>query len=215
MNISEALIEKYHKGLCSPEEELAIENWLENGDEDTFEFPHEVSVKDIKAEVWTQLHDEVVSRPARLRSRIWKFSSAAAAVVAITTGLLYLKNQPAEIGKETEIVAVHQTGHTPQTEALQIEFGSESGAVYSQEKQTLDFFGVVKITPKKNMKLSFTSLCDGNRETVRDIDVKGGTTYFAMDVKHQNSSELVIMDKDLVGELPPILQNSLIAQFGI
>ena len=214
MNISDALIEKYHQGLCNPEETEAIEKWLQNGEEDEFEFPAEVSVKEIKMEVWKDLQPHLITRNRSLRPAFRKYAGmAAAAMVIVVFGVRYLKDISTDTG--TNGLLAHEISSPQQTEALKIEFGSESGAVYSKENKMLDFCGVVKITPKENMKLSFTSLCDGNRETIKEIDVKGGTTYFAMDLKHQDSSELVVMDTNLVGELPPIVQNSLIAQFGI
>ncbi|TDE08070.1 hypothetical protein [Dyadobacter psychrotolerans] len=216
MNISEALIEKYHHGLCSREEAEAIEKWLEDGDEQQLELPEHIPVEEIKMDVWKDLQPQFnISTPSS-KSVFWKYTGmAAAAVIIFMLGGSFLKNISGAFTTPPSGALARVTSVSDQTEALKIEFGRESGASYSQEDKMLDFCGVVKITPKENMKLSFTSFCDGNRETIKEIDVKGGTTYFAMDLKHQNSSELIVMDKNMVGELPPIVQNSLIAQFGI
>lgn len=217
MIISEKLIEKYHQGLCTPEEVQAIELWLDSDEEPEFSFPEELVAKnEIKAEIWSDVHSHITSEKSKAGSfPIWNYAGSAAAVVLAFLGIFYFySNQESSTGKSsTKLTSVHPS--SLQTDALQIEFGAESGAVYSKENRVLDFCGVVKITPKENMKLSVTSLCDGNRETLKEINVVGGTTYFAMDLKNHNSSELVIMDKNLIGELPPLLQNSLIAQFGI
>ncbi|GGM96956.1 hypothetical protein GCM10010967_33450 [Dyadobacter beijingensis] len=206
MNISQALIEKYHQGLCTAEEKAAVEQWLDDADEPGLDFPAALSKEEIKMEIWDGLRAEVTH--SKSPKVWWKYAGmVAAAVVILVSGVMYVQ-------KSTPEVSV-AAGNAPSSEALQIEYGTESGAEYSQETQMLNFCGVIKITPRKNMKLSFTSICDGKRETVREMDVKGGTTYFAMDVKDQNSSQLIVMDKSLVDELPPILQNSLIAQFGI
>lgn len=218
MNISEALIEKYHQGKCTPEEAESIEKWLDDAEEIEFNFPAELTSKEtIKTEIWAEVQTFMSERKTvELSSRYqWKYAGMVAAALLAVAGFFYLQKGEAVSKANSTAVAVIDKASPVQTEALKIEFGTESGAVYSKENKMLDFCGVIKITPKENMKLSFTSLCDGNRETLREIDVKAGTTYFAMDLKHQNTSELVIMDKSLVGELPPLLQNSLIAQFGI
>lgn len=211
MNISEALIEKYHQGLCSAEEKAAVEQWLEDGDEPGLVFPEELSREQIRMEIWDGLEAQVTrSRPIYSTAWLKYAGMAAAAVVLAVCGFIYFKNP---VNNAADGLAAGNAA--PSSEALQIEFGAESGAEYSQETRMLNFCGVIKITPKRNMRLSFTSICDGKKETVREMDVKGGTTYFAMDVKDQHTSQLIVMDKNLVDELPPVLQNSLIAQFGI
>lgn len=213
MNISEALIEKYHQGLCTPEEAESIEKWLDDAEEIELQFPTSLTEKEtIKAEIWTEVQSYMSEQKIeRSFWNKWKYAGMVAAMLLAVIGFFNLQKEDAS----SNAIAAVVDASPVQTEALKIEFGTESGAVYSKEDKMLDFCGVIKITPKENMKLSFTSLCDGNRETLKEIDVKAGTTYFAMDLKHQNTSELVIMDKSLIGELPPLLQNSLIAQFGI
>ena len=215
MNISNALIERYHQNLCTPEETEAVEKWLEAVDGDEYELPYDIAIDAIKMEVWKELEPHVVSAKSK-RRRAWKYAGmAATAMLMAFAAASYFIGHSKDINTvlagslSQEVLSPHNN------DALKIEFGSESGASYSQKDKMLNFCGVIKITPKENMKLSFTSLCDGNRETTKEIDIKGGTTYFAMDLKHRNSSELVVMDKNMVGELPPIVQNSLIAQFGI
>ncbi|GAA4442028.1 hypothetical protein GCM10023091_28130 [Ravibacter arvi] len=214
MNLSEALIEKYHKGLCTPEERRTVEKWLETGETDEFELPAGISLGAIKQEIWNEIRPSVGMGRAIHRRRPGSLTGWAAAAALVTAVGLYSLVETFTPGISKHLPAGEITTRS-QAEPLQIELGNESGAVYIKESRMLDFCGVVKIIPKENMKLSFTSLCDGNRETVKEMVVKGGTTYFAMDLRHHNSSELVVMDKNLVGELPPIVQNSLIAQFGI
>lgn len=210
MNISEALIEKYHRGLCSAREKEAVEKWLENGDEPELYFPEGLSREEIKTAVWEGLQSGITRRQEASGVPFRKYTAMmAAAVLVVVSGLGYFLSRPEPGDSQGKQVAGLPS------EALQIEFGRESGAVYSKEARMLNFCGVIKITPRENMKLSFTSICDGREEIVREVDVRGGTTYFAMDLKDYNASQLIVMDKNLVAELPPLLQNSLIAQFGI
>lgn len=211
MNISGALIEKYHQGLCGAEEKEAVEKWLENGDEPELYFPEELPKEEIKMAVWEGLQSRITRRHEWFGALSRKYTAvAAAAVLVVISGLAYFQGrlEPGD-GLNGKLAAGLPS------ESLQIEYGRESGAVYSKEARMLNFCGVIKITPRESMKLSFTSICEGHEEIVRDVDVKGGTTYFAMGLGGQNTSQLIVMDKNLVAELPPLLQNSLIAQFGI
>lgn len=210
MNISEALIEKYHQGLCSAREKEAVEKWLENGDEPDLYFPEGLSKEEIKMAVWEGLQSRVTRQHGLSGALFRKYAAVmAAAVIVVVSGFGYFLSRLESGSSQGKLAAGRPS------ETLQIEFGRESGAVYSKEARMLNFCGVIKITPSENMKLSFASTCDGNEEIVREVDVRGGTTYFAMDLRDHNSPQLIVMDKSGVGDLPPLLQNSLIAQFGI
>lgn len=220
MNVSRHLIEKYHQGLCTPEEARAVEEWLDADEEPEVSFPeHLESRPEIKDEIWQNLQRDLQKSKPVLHSlqgnrNIWRV--AIAAVVLLLGGFIGWKTV-LPVSTPTKEIALKAENPLSQlkTDELTIEFGRDSKAVYNKEADVVNFCGIIRITPKKDMTLSFNATCQDGRDSTRQIEIKGGNSYFAMDLKNRNSSELLVMDEEMIFELPPLITNSLIAQFDI
>ncbi len=220
MNVSRHLIEKYHQGLCTPEEAKAVEAWLDTDEDLNVIFPeHLASKPTIKEEIWENLQRDLQKPQPLIRSFPQKRTgwSVAAAVVLVAMASFIgweITTAPLEPVRE---LSVKSGKSLPQlkTDELTIEFGRNSKAVYNKKGDVVSFCGIIRITPKKDMKLSFNTTCQNGTDASRQIEIKQGSSYFAMDLKNRNSSELLVMEEDLIFELPPLITNSLIAQFDI
>lgn len=217
MKVSKDLLERYHQGLCSPDEQKTVEQWLLDDDDDSH-FPDHLPDKNlVKEEIWQQVQsDTIMADPSDLSTIVRKkpkktYWAAAAAIVLLVTSLFVFRNGK---GPDSTVVQSRKMKGL-NTELFDIEFGNESRATFDRENEMVDFCGIIKITPKKSMKLSFSNYCGNHEELKREMHVTGGTTYFALDLKNNHHTELLVMNEDLLFELPPLLRNSLIKQFGI
>lgn|GEM_PF-4950033 len=218
MKVSKKLIERYHLGRCSYDEEEAVEQWLLDT-QDTPLFPEGILDKETtKVEIWEQLRRDTLQAAARKGKRLsakryLKVYAGAAAIALLLLTTLFWNQKPtaistAELARSTKITGLN-------TELFDIELGRESEATFDSKNELLDFCGIIKITPKKSMRLSFANFCGSHDELKKEVNVTGGTTYFALDLKNNEHTELLVMDEDLLFELPLLLRNSLISEFGI
>jgi len=225
MKVTTELIEKFNRKECSASEISAIEQWLLNDDyEDEVEISEE-SEKQIKAEIWDEVSEVLPSKNKEcvlnLFQQNFKWIAAAASVsilLVISVVLLY----SFDINKQGESALIKtptkQLGQQKQeiwNKDFNIVLGDKSKASFDSDKRLVDFCGVIKISPKKDISLSFNDICSGDKPSSKGIEFKKGETYFALNYKNQESDQLVIMNENLIFELPPLLKYELSDQFDI
>lgn len=221
MKVTTELIEKYNQGQCTPAEVRAVEEWLLN-DEDTdeVELSEEAEVE-LKAEIWEDIAEILPSaKPVPFLTRHRWMAVAASVSVLITISFLLFKslnqgtvNQPILSGSEMKESRVRQQEIF--TEDFDIVLGDKSRASFDSDKGLVDFCGAIKISPKKDISLSFSDVCSKDGSASKGIDFKKGETYFALNYKNQDSDQVVIMNENLIFELPPLLKYELSEQFDI
>lgn len=225
MKVTTELIEKYNQGQCTASEIDAVEDWLLNDeDADEIEISKE-SETQLKAEIWDDISEVL---PSRTRERVWKLSPhhfrwvAVAASVSIlfvvsATSLFTFNKE-----KQNQVSLVTLRAEAPRirqqkilTEDFDIVLGDRSSASFNSDTGLIDFCGAIKISPKKDISLSFSDVCSEDGSESKGVDFKKGQTYFAMNYKNQNSDQVVVMNENLIFELPPIIKNQLSDQFDI
>jgi hypothetical protein len=201
MKVTRTLIEKYHKGDCSPEESAAVESWLtdDHVDMGTPAFTSDAARASMKQRIWQEV------RPVlpfyKRRSTIL---SAAAAVLVLCL-LRFLPHNPASVDQSGDL-------NTP---AFSIEFGKESNATFNSEQGAINFCGTIKIIPKKDIHLSFHTTCTDGTTRTKEIFFKEGEAYIALHYKDKESSEMLVINENMLFELPPMIKNQLSEQFKI
>lgn len=199
MKVTRALIEKYHQGNCTPEENRAVESWLtdDHVDMGTPAFASDAARSSMKQRIWQEV------RPVlpfyKRRSTIF---SAAAAVLVLCL-LRFLPHTPSATDESGDI-------NTP---GFTIELGKESKATY--DEGAINFCGTIKIIPKKDIHLSFHTTCTDGTTRTKEINFKEGEAYIAMHYKDKESSEMLVINENMLFELPPMIKNQLSEQFKI
>lgn len=194
MKVTRALIEKYHRGECSLEESAAVENWLDdNQTDDINAFASDADRNAMKQGIWQEVRPVVpfYRRPGAI--------FAAAAAVLLLCLLRFL---------------------TPGTDAgdspgFTIELGKESKASFNKEQGAINFCGTIKIVSQKDIKLSFKTTCTDGTTRIKAVHVKEGESYIALHYKDKQSSEMLIINENMLFELPPLIKNQLSEQFKI
>lgn len=192
MKVTRALIEKYHQGQCTPAECSAVENWLADDQAaDTAAFANDTDRAVMKQRIWQEV------RPILpFYKRRTTFFAAAAAVLVLC--LFRFLPQPVD----------DSPGFT-------IELGKESNASFNEEQGAINFCGTIKIVSQKDIDLSFKTTCTDGTIRTKAIHVKEGQSYIALHYKDKQSSEMLIINENMLFELPPVIKNQLSEQFKI
>lgn len=200
MKVTKELLEKYHRGHCTPEEKTAVENWLLDDSDVDDSFPVFVDEATIQQEMWSHIQQELPSsKPRRLFRWSLLGSVAAACVVVLGLGwLLYRTHTPA----------------TPQSQEISgrdytLAAGPES-KVQVTKAGIINFCGRLEIQPKKDVQLSFIE------QSPEHFSFQKGETYFAFYTcqKADHEKILVIKEKSLQS-LPPVAKRQLMDEWGI
>lgn len=221
MKVSKELLEKYHSGHCNDQEKILVEAWLcsEEYDVDTMGLDDKQK-NALKEEIWGNLKSETVdvlmkneaTQSRKLLPRLFWLSTAAAVLLFFCEiAFMLFQNSTTK-----QLTARHQNTLAPiDQEAVQMVLGQGSHAFFDSNADRVDFCGLVKITPKMNIKIAFATGCENSDNLQKEVFMTEGKTYFALDLKDAYRGELVVMSEDNIYELPPLVRNAIRAQFGI
>jgi hypothetical protein len=194
MKVTRPLIEKYHDGHCTPEESAAVENWLANDQvDDTAAFANDADKAVMKHRIWQEVGPAVP---------FYKRRSILFAAVAAVLLLCLLRFLP------LFTASVDSPGFT-------IELGKESNASFNKELGAINFCGTIKIVSQKDINLSFKTTCTDGTTRIKAVHVKEGEAYIALHYKDKQSSEMLVINENMLFELPPVIKNQLSEQFKI
>lgn len=223
MTVSKELIEKYHKGECTPEESAMVENWLLDDDIEIEIFlPKNLQKEDAKAEMWQNIASSLPSSKGKNKFSIINFSGlnpynlVAAASVLLLIGFSFLM---LKINKKESIVTSINASLSENKEIdskdYTISLGPESNARIDANTGLIDFCGTILISPKKDIDLSFKDICTTTKRNTGKMNFKKGETYIALNYRNKKDNELIVMDEKLLMGLPPIVKRQIMDQFNI
>jgi len=204
--INKELLERYHLGQCTKDERDAVEEWLDNDDlEISGNIDISNNLNETKATIWDEVQCDIKNKNSRFL-HLKQFLSATAAALLCLLGLstFLLHDQLPE-----EFTFDNLSGDQIQNfeeHNYNITLSKKSFARIDTETGELDLKGDIMFTPKKDLTLL---ICDSNHQ----IRLKSGETYILMAQK-QNCEHVVLTKQELTF-LSPILQNQLKIQFNI
>ena len=226
MKVSKELIEKYHDGKCSPEENAVVENWLLD-DDDTQIFPEPTGdKKKISREMWQDIKLVLPSEIKKSESLIFKMpaiqwvamAAAASITVFIATFMFLNKTESNSRHSQANISSVNVSESLNReilSDDFTISLGPQSNVQINSGTGLVDFCGTLKISPKKDMSLSFKDVCTNTKGNTEKIDFKKGETYIALNYRHEKTTEVIVMEEKLLMGLPPVLKRQIMDQFNI
>lgn len=193
MKVDKELIERYHKQECTPEEMLAVEQWLLSDTSDE-ELPAELHL--LEQEMWQDI------APARKPFPFMRVAAAAAVLLAMVfTGLRFFHH----LDVERPVAVNNQSVHIKYISAADynMSVAPNSTAMLNRELGTMHFTGSLMLKPKEDMQLSL----DNGRQK---LDFKAGQTYILV-----NNGEVVVVNERNLMDMPPVLQQRISAEFKI
>ncbi|MBD1432086.1 hypothetical protein H8B06_04550 [Sphingobacterium sp. DN00404] len=221
MNVSKELIAKYHQGLCSDEERASVEAWLNSDSEEELSTTLEIEQKNvIKAEIWSSVKTNTIAQsekkslPRINKVRLRPIYQGAAAILAVSFLCVWLLRDGSILQEEK---ISRKAGLSDKIkDDVNLVLGEDSKASFINSLERINFCGTVKVTVNKTMKLVFSAThADDKIEHRKELMVNAGETYFALELSENEDREIIVKSERELSELPPILQNSLRAQFGI
>ncbi|CAG5003371.1 hypothetical protein DYBT9275_03137 [Dyadobacter sp. CECT 9275] len=223
MKVSKELIEKYHEGKCSPEESTLVENWLLDDDETTYVFPElSASKEEIRLEIWGDIKSVLPSEIKKSESRVFQVRSvqwaAAASIAVFILAFISLNRTDKSHYSRTNISSVNRSESLNReilSDDFTISLGPQSNVRINPGTGLVDFCGTLKISPKKDMSLSFNDVCTDTKGNTEKMSFKKGETYIALNYRHEKTNEVIVMEEKLLMGLPPVLKRQIMDQFNI
>src|SRR5206468_10056876 len=88
IEITQELLERYHQGKCSIDEQFAIKQWLQNIAESEFTISPPVDIQGIEDKTWAELSNRIFPEN-ELRKTNWTWLIRVAASIVLITGLTF------------------------------------------------------------------------------------------------------------------------------
>ena len=223
MRVSKELIEKYHNGLCTPDEMTLVENWLLDDEADDFVPLQDTFDKKIaKVEMWEEISGILPSSQKRfsfggiyLSKAKWTNLATAACVLVVLTASLFVFKQNTQQAIITSVN--HSLSDNKEIDARDytISLGPESNARIDANSGLIDFCGTILISPKKDIFLSFKDVCTTSTSDTGKMTFKKGETYIALNYRNKKNSEVIVMEEKRLMGLPPAVKRQIMDQFNI
>ena len=212
-NITAALLEKYHSGLCSAEETVAVESWMEDGEEE-IEAIHPLSEEqEIEDSIWSAIQHSTIAKDQRRRVKkfnIYHYGIAASIFIAFSAVFLYYQF-PAPTTDKT-FVNLHNFG----TDAMEKNIDgliltalpkSNVHAVLNTGLQSGDIsfceVMLLKNESRKDMEIRFDTPCASQSVKPKSYTLKKGITYVALRADWK-SPEIIVVDQRYLEDLLPL-----------
>jgi len=218
MKIDRDLIDRYHRGACSPKEREAVEDWLFSAESDEVpELPEGESKEVHKAEMWQEiasiLPEEEPGLPLKKtggKDRFWTGAIAASLLAGVlSVGAYFMIDSRKEHAQP--LVSVHN-GSATQVRRMKysgydLSVGRNTSATIDNLTGDADLSGSLLISPKHDLELRF----EGSSEPVT---FSSGKTYVIMKNASDQGRVLIVTENNMM-DLPPVLQKQIINEFDI
>lgn len=209
-DINKELLEKYHLGNCTADEQRKVETWLFNTETDDLDLPR-TQINFYQAEIWKSIK-AVTHEPKPQKSKtyfMWKGAIAASVVFLVLGFIFYLLNikDTVSIPDSLSINNVAQSGVKQVIASdYSISVGPNTNARINHSG-IIDLSGSILISPKENISLKF-------KGTDKKVVLKKGQSYIILNGETGTQGIIVISERNLM-DLPPVMQKQIVAQFGI
>lgn len=215
MRVNKALIIKYHQQLCSPEERVVIEQWLQEEEEVFLSNKPLENEEILKAEMWS-----VISERADKKNKVINIQRAVLYIAAACiTGLVILvKLQPSLLSRTTVIRNDEVTAKTIVVNQMQLTIPAGSRCwintpILGSSTATIRFCGAVAVLNKcKTFTLNVVTddfKCVGKGKDV--VKLFHGQTYMAMTDGEYNL--IAATEEELKDGIPKLFSSRLTERF--
>ncbi len=225
MRISKELIEKYHRGICTPEEEKLVEDWLlaDTFDENTF--PVNTDKLAIQDEMWDHISavlpaNEKEPKVFDLKAffkPLWRQAAAAVIFMGMIGTTLFYQQYPYE---NQDIVVLNNTSATLNKNLRSgnytISVGPRSNVEINNQTGMIDFCGAMMINVRQDVEFTIQGTCAHPSDNSEKIILKKGLNYIALNYRSTpDANEVIIVEEGSMMGLPPLVMKQLMHQFKI
>ncbi|TDE11296.1 hypothetical protein [Dyadobacter psychrotolerans] len=223
MKISKELIEKYYEGKCSSHEMAMVEDWLlsDETEQETF-LPEHADKEKIKADMWAEVASVLPSQSgskAEAKFRILNLRWAVAATLLMAVSAFVFLKLNEKISAASPVVSSVNSSQSDNTEIREddytISLGPMSNVQINSATGLIDFCGTLRISPKRDVKLTFKDDCSNKNGGTEKISFKKGQTYIALNYRNQKNNEVIVLDENRMMGLPTVVKRQIMDQFNI
>lgn len=225
MRISKELIEKYHRGNCTPDEEKLVEKWLLGDDFDENPFPVHVDKPRIQTEMWDEISAILPSKEKQPKEfdlktyfkPLWRQIAAAVILIGMIGSTLFYQRNPSE---NQGIVVMNNTSETLNKNLRSgnytISVGPRSNVEINNQTGMIDFCGAMMINVKQDIEFTIQGTCAHPSDNSEKIILKKGLNYIALNYRSApDANEVIIVEEGSMMGLPPLVMKQLMHQFKI
>lgn len=210
--ITDETLKRYHSGLSTAEESLAVEAWLEDTEED-ISLAHDPLEEDrIETALWNRIwHFTILPEKRTRQFKLWQKRLAVAATLIIALSFLFLMyknglNQSAPTfiqinnfaGQSAKVQNINGLILTALPKA-------NINARISHSSGNVSFCDVMLIQNKsvEDMSLDFVTDCSDKNAEPKNFICKRGITYVALRM-NRISPEIIVVDQRYMEDLLPL-----------
>lgn len=208
MKVDKALLEKYELGRCTPEEIVAIEEWLVNDEWD--DIPDTTVEAKIGGEIWQAIHNKPESkrplkRPAFiLQTKVRTFAGAAAILILFFYFFTLLTKDSFNEDHNVKATNTEKSPILVEKDFFDVLLSSNSEAIINLKKGCISLSGNVLFKPKRDFSLQ-------DRDSSHVFSFKSGLVYILS--KDIRTNKLLVFSESELNYLPPIMRRHYLQQF--
>ncbi len=198
IEITQELLERYHQGKCSTDEQFAIKQWLQNIAESDFTISPPVDIQGIEDKTWTELSSRIfIEDEPRKTNRTWLLK-VAASIVLITGFSFYIYHSAKKHQeKDNNLISYHEVNVPKGKKATCtlpdgtiIQLNSDSKLRYPEKftdtSRVVEFEGEAFFTVAKDKKRPFS--INSKQVVVRVL----GTHFNLRAYPEENKTDVVV-----------------------
>jgi hypothetical protein len=222
MRISKELIEKYHDGLCTPDEKHAVEEWLFADEaEEELQLSDDQDKVQLREEIWDGIASDIpIAKSKRNAFPLNSYLGQAAAIILLigTVAVAWFGLKKSSAGNHMIVVnnASDAINKNIQSNDYDISIGPETNVEINNETGSIDFCGAMMINPKEDIEFTLHGTCASQNDSSSKITLKKGQNYIALNYRSSGQAdEIIILEEGSLMGLPPIMKRKLMHQFNI
>ena len=198
IEITQELLERYHQGKCTTDEQLAIKQWLQNIAESDFTISPPIDIQGIEDKTWAELSSRVFPENEPRKINWNRLMSIAASVVLVAgLGVYIYRSSGNHLAKDNNIISYHEvkvpkgkkaTCTLPDGTIIQL--NSDSKLRYPEKftdtSRVVEFEGEAFFTVAKDKKRPFS--INSKQVVVRVL----GTHFNLRTYPEENKTDVVV-----------------------
>jgi len=109
IEITQELLERYHQGKCTTDEQFAIKQWLQNITESDFTISPPIDVQGIEDKTWIELSSRIFPEKKTHKTNwTWLISAAASAILVLGITFYIYHSSGSHQQKDSNLISYHE-----------------------------------------------------------------------------------------------------------
>lgn len=221
IRIDQALLQRFHRGECTPEECAAITDWM-NSPEAATQMANEQKMSEIEVRIWKNIEPRKTGGRGVQPLLTRRFYYGIAAAILLLPGLGWLNGLKniEKVVAPTIYTLNSANQKNMEVSGLDFTLANNSNAVVVTPPAGghggISFCGAVQITNNSGADIEyvFESACKKSAFTRKKVTFHSGKTYIAVH-NFYKTDEVIVIKKEHVIEFPDAISTEVMNEFNI